>query len=251
MIGIRGDELLREARLKELNRIESGVVQATLRTLRLGNLQITRERKLTLSRLLKDRDARKQEEIVLREHLQAFFNASPHQLAESRQDDVVNNELVIVNDELMKWLAKHPEHMRELSPRKFEEVIAEIMKDFGFVVELTPCTRDGGRDVIAVIKTVFGKFLVIIECKRWLPPNKVGLAVVERFLHVLLAKEKATFGIIAATTSFTMGAKKSAQEYLYQLKLADFDQIKEMAKNYGTWHKKEGREIWVPSYAAL
>jgi len=91
----------------------------------------------------------------------------------------------------------------------------------------------------------------MIECKRWLPPLKVGIAVVERFLHVLRDKSKANLGIIAATTTFTMDAMKSAQEFSYLLKLADFDHIRKMAENYGSWHQKAGTDIWIPNDATL
>lgn len=149
----------------------------------------------------------------------------------------------------MKWISKHPEVMRELSPRKFEEVVAEILADQGHSVTLTPATRDGGRDVIAILKTPLGEVLVIVECKRWLPPNKVGLAVVERFLHVLREKSRANIGLIATTTSFSLDAQKYAHDYAYHLKLADYDRLREMASSYGSWHRAKGSEIWVPHYS--
>lgn len=93
--------------------------------------------------------------------------------------------------------------------------------------------------------------LVIVECKRWLPPHKVGLAVIERFLHVLREKSRANLGLIATTTTFSLDAKKCAQEFGYQLKLVDFDNLREMAAHYGSWHKAEGSEIWIPHYAAI
>ena len=46
----------------------------------------------------------------------------------------------------------HPELMRNLSPRKFEELVAELFSDMGYEVVLTPATRDGGFDFKAFRK---------------------------------------------------------------------------------------------------
>ena len=250
----RGIEMREEKikrRLKELNTAENTIVRSLRGTLQLETFQRTPEIKPRFERLRKQRDQRKQREATSLARIQALFKASPQQLTEARQDDILQPQLFEVNQELMRWLAKHPEAMRELSPRKFEEFIAEIFHDQGHAVQLTKATRDGGRDIIVVMKTVIGELLALVECKRLLPPYKVGLGVIERFLHVIRQKDKANIGIIASTTSFSPDARKSAQEYKYQLKLADFDQLKEMAKHYGSWHRTEGSQIWMPNYVVV
>src|SRR5271166_1023037 len=47
---------------------------------------------------------------------------------------------------------RDPQQLLELDSRQFEELVAEIWHRFGYSVELTLRTRDGGRDVIAVRK---------------------------------------------------------------------------------------------------
>ncbi|MEI8136769.1 MAG: hypothetical protein WCH21_05515, partial [Bacteroidota bacterium] len=42
-----------------------------------------------------------------------------------------------INDELIAYLAKHPEFLRQLHHRKFEELIAEIFRNKGYDVTLT------------------------------------------------------------------------------------------------------------------
>lgn len=68
--------------------------------------------------------------------------------------DEPNSEFVriiqLCDQEILRYLAKHPGHVHSLSPETFERIIAEIMDSFGFEVELTQQTRDGGRDIIAV-----------------------------------------------------------------------------------------------------
>lgn len=52
--------------------------------------------------------------------------------------------------ELITALKSSPYLLRELSPREFEEVVAEIFRSNGFHVDLTKRTRDGGKDIIAI-----------------------------------------------------------------------------------------------------
>jgi hypothetical protein len=45
---------------------------------------------------------------------------------------------------------KHSEVLLQMASREFEELVAELWKRFGYEVELTKATRDGGYDVVAV-----------------------------------------------------------------------------------------------------
>jgi restriction endonuclease Mrr len=133
--------------------------------------------------------------------------------------------VIEVNEELIAYLAKRPELLRDLHPRKFEQVIAEIFKNKGFDVELTPATRDGGFDVLAARKDPFGENLYLIECKRYSLTNKVGVEVVRGLYGNKVAK-RATMGIIATTSYFTRDAVNFASPLQYELSLKDFDAVK-------------------------
>ena len=54
--------------------------------------------------------------------------------------------LVGVNDALIAYLATNPDALHTLDPRKFEEIVADLWHQFGYKVQLTPRTRDGGKD---------------------------------------------------------------------------------------------------------
>ena len=42
-----------------------------------------------------------------------------------------------------------PDRLHELHPRRFEELVAELLAREGLDVELTPASKHGGRDVLA------------------------------------------------------------------------------------------------------
>ena len=146
-----------------------------------------------------------------------------------------NKELQIdlseINEELIRYLAQHPEYMRYLNPRKFEELIAELFKDKGYEVTLTPKTKDGGKDIIALYKSSFGHQLYIIECKRYKETNKVGVEVV-RSLYGVKTAENYNQAIVATTSTFTKDAIDFVKPLKFQLDLKDFSDIQEWIKNY-------------------
>lgn len=124
-----------------------------------------------------------------------------------------------IESEVLAYFGRHPELMYSLSPRKFEELIATVFRNNGFEVELTPETRDGGVDVIAVQKNGFGgSTLHLVECKRYLPENKVGIGIVQRMLGVV-EQHRATQGLIITTSSFSRDAQICAQSSPYRIGL--------------------------------
>jgi|5_EtaG_2_1085323.scaffolds.fasta_scaffold00148_26 HJR/Mrr/RecB family endonuclease len=150
-------------------------------------------------------------------------------------DDAIDEskKLVIsdIDDELKKYFKKHPEKLYDLSPRKFEELIASIMEDMGFRVELTQATRDGGRDIIASIKTKIWDFLAHIECKKYNPDNKVGVGIIREVVGVHHLR-KATKSMIVTTSFFSKDAEKEAKMAESILDLKNYNHIKEWLKDY-------------------
>jgi restriction endonuclease Mrr len=118
--------------------------------------------------------------------------------------------ITTIDDEIKRYLKKHPMKLYELSPRKFEELVASILKDMGFDVELTQATRDGGRDIIAHVRNAVCSYLTHIECKRYAPDNKVGVGIIREVIGVHNIR-KATKSVIVTTSFFSSDAIKEAQ----------------------------------------
>jgi restriction system protein len=130
-----------------------------------------------------------------------------------------------INYELLARLKDNPEILRELSPRQFEELIADLLDRQGYKVDLTPSTRDGGLDMYAAKSDQIGRFLFLVECKRYTPPKKVGVEVV-RALYGTVQQKNATAGIIATTSFFTNDAIAFQRDVKYQMSLRDYFAIK-------------------------
>jgi restriction system protein len=91
-----------------------------------------------------------------------------------------------------------------MTPRKFEELVADMFRNQGYEVTLTPSSNDGGMDVIAVRRDGIGTVMIVVECKRYAEDNKVGVEIA-RGLYGVVEQRRATRGIIATTSFFTKG----------------------------------------------
>ena len=131
---------------------------------------------------------------------------------------------------LIERLQRQPDDLRTMDRRRFEELIAELFFGFGYEVELTKRTRDGGKDIIAVKRAeVQTRFL--IECKRPDPGNPVGVSTV-RELYGVKVDDGASKAIIATTTYFTADAKAFSERHKWELETREFDDIHEWINKY-------------------
>jgi HJR/Mrr/RecB family endonuclease len=144
--------------------------------------------------------------------------------------DAVRNErpiievVSLVDQALIEQIYRSPEQLKVLDHRRFEELVAELFHGFGYEVELTQRTRDGGKDIIAIRQQeVDVKFL--IECKRPDPGNPVAVSTV-RELYGVKVSEGATKAILATTTYFTRDAQILSEKHRWELELRDFDAVK-------------------------
>ncbi len=168
-------------------------------------------------------------------------------LREDDNSEFISTTVAIINSELVRYLARHPDAMYELSPRKFEELVAELLRDMGYDVWLTQRSKDGGRDVLAVFRLPDGEILTVVECKRFAPDARVGPDIVHKLLWVADRHDNASRAILATTSRFTTGAKVIEKKFGWRLSLRDFDGITEWLSGYGTWRKEGNGGLWLPS----
>ena len=121
--------------------------------------------------------------------------------------------------------------LQQLPPRRFEELVAELLASFGWNIRLTPPSRDGGHDILGVTKDSTGlESTWVVECKKWTPSKKVGIDVA-RALYGVKSDMGVSNALLVTTSGFTQGAKQFA-ESKYDLQLVDKDTIAEWARKY-------------------
>jgi restriction system protein len=140
--------------------------------------------------------------------------------------------IITANEILIQRLQREPEGLYELDSRKFEELVADLMEDMGYEVELTPPSKDGGKDILARLDTPHGKLLCLVEAKRYSRSNPVEVSLV-RQLYGTLHDHGATSAMLVTTSRFTRGAKALQERHQYQLALKDYGHVVDWISGYG------------------
>ena len=133
----------------------------------------------------------------------------------------------------MENLKRQPSSILELSSRRFEEVVAELMCDLGYHVELTPATRDGGKDILAYMTTPHGKVLCLVEAKKYRQDRKIGVGLV-RQLYGTLIDHDANSAMCVTTSFFSHDARAFQERHEFRLALRDYGHLVEWIQRYGS-----------------
>ncbi|MDQ3816464.1 MAG: restriction endonuclease [Acidobacteriota bacterium] len=139
-------------------------------------------------------------------------------------------DVVGVSHDLLQRLKKESRLLYDLTPRAFEEFVADLLNRLGYEVTLTPASRDGGKDIYAAKKEMIGSFLYVVECKKYAPDRPVGVGIIRQLYGVVQA-ERATAGILATTSFFTKGAQEFQHQLAFQLSLQDYFGIQKWLKS--------------------
>jgi restriction system protein len=123
-----------------------------------------------------------------------------------------------------------------LNGYQFEEVVADIFRKNGFRnVIVTPCSNDGGKDIVMEKKDPNGELIkIVVECKHH--QSKIGRPVVQK-LHsavVTLNHVGKKQGYVVTSSSFSPNAVQYAQEINnslenIEIRLIDGRELKELA----------------------
>lgn len=146
-------------------------------------------------------------------------------------------DLLVIDDELIRYFKNHPKEMYRLNPRRFEELVAAILRDLGYSVELTGRSADGGVDIFATQKSGIGEVLLIVDCKRYAPSNHVGVEII-RALYGISEQLRATMAMIATTSFFTKTAQSFQRTVKHRLSLKDYNDLNLWLANYGYGKRK-------------
>lgn len=131
------------------------------------------------------------------------------------------NDFSVLKESIIDKAYKNPGLVDSMSPRQFEEFIADIYERLGYKVELTKMTRDGGKDIVLYTNGPTGHNMYYVECKKYNKNNKVDVGVVRNFYGVVEAGS-ATAGILVTSSSYTKDAKDFEKQVYRRLTLLDY-----------------------------
>lgn len=142
------------------------------------------------------------------------------------------NDTALLANELCSHLARRYSDIYQLSPRRFEEAVAEVYRSMGWQVTLTAQTRDGGLDLCCLANDKNEK--CIVECKRYSAERTVGIAVVDRLVGVSI-RTGSNSAHLVTSSSFSRPALQAAAEARKQgitLELTDASELLRLLEVY-------------------
>ncbi|MCL4112855.1 UNVERIFIED_CONTAM: hypothetical protein GTU68_046173 [Idotea baltica] len=147
-----------------------------------------------------------------------------------------------VNNRLVQLIIQDPRTLDHLEWRDVERLVRDIFDGIGFDAELTPGSKDGGKDVILSCTVAGEQRSYIVEIKHWRSRQRVGGAAVKDFLNVLV-REKRDGGIFLSTYGYANNAFESLTEVdRATLRHGDEEKIVALCKTY----QKLQSGIWSP-----
>lgn len=134
--------------------------------------------------------------------------------------------------ELNTHLLRKFSDVTKIDPRRFELAVGDVYRNYGYHVEYTAQTRDGGYDLV-LLRGGSGD-TAIVECKRY--KNKIDVGIVRQLIGVQLIRgyNKA---ILLTSSYFTNDARKEAEMLLlrdsgFEMELVDADEFLKMLEVY-------------------
>jgi restriction system protein len=115
------------------------------------------------------------------------------------------------SEEAARCVAQNPCALDDLEWRDIERMMATVLEALGFHAELTPASKDGGKDIILTLQTESGPMIYIVELKHWRSGKRVGENSVREFVNVVV-REQREGGLFLSTYGFTDGAFETLTE---------------------------------------
>jgi len=139
-------------------------------------------------------------------------------------------DIKTIERDFLALIKKNPQDIHNLSPRDFEEFIADLYRKQGFDVTLTQQSRDGGKDFIITNKSLLGNLLIYGQVKKNRPDRPVGISVIKE-LHSTVVMEKATAGIVVSSSYFSPDAQRYVQQIQHTMSLVDYVKLNQMIES--------------------
>lgn len=135
-----------------------------------------------------------------------------------------------------------PNTLKDLEWLDMERMVAELFRGLGFKVELTPSSKDGGKEVILELEEIDKKKSYVIEVKHWRSGQKVGKSAVDKFVRIVV-KENRTAGLFLSTYGVSSEVVESLSKIeRKKVKFGDKEKIISLCETY---IKKKESGLWL------
>jgi hypothetical protein len=151
---------------------------------------------------------------------------------EDKHSNIIHIFRSELSDKLAASIAQNPRYLDKIEWRELERVVQHIFEELGFESELTPGSKDGGKDVIIKFSVNNKKHKYFIELKHWRSGKKVGSSVINEFFQVVI-NEEVDGGIFLSSSGYSDKAFSSLTGIHRQhLQFGDENKIYSLCQKY-------------------
>jgi restriction system protein len=144
--------------------------------------------------------------------------------------------------EFAHMIARNARALDHVEWRDLERIVAEVFEKLGFDVELTPSSKDQGRDVILECSVKGTRRSYIIEVKHWRSGARVGSSTIRDFVDVV-AREGRDGGVFLSTYGYTGNAFEAITEIERQrVRFGSEEKIAALCRKYS----RAAAGLWSP-----
>jgi hypothetical protein len=126
------------------------------------------------------------------------------------------NSIISLMDQLarniIRVIAQNGGQLRHVEWRDLERVLATVFDGLGFDAELTPSSKDGGKDIILTCIERGARRQYVVEVKHWVSGKAVGGSYLKKFLDVIVSG-KHDAGLFLSTSGFARNAQESVEHF--------------------------------------
>jgi restriction system protein len=155
-------------------------------------------------------------------------------LETGKPDYVRQVEVLIksISHEFARLVSETPDALDHLEWRDLERMMARVMEGLGFECELTPPSKDGGKDLVLFWRASSGDQSFIVELKHWRSGKRVGKAAVSDFMSVIIGENR-TGGLILSTSGYAADRTEGLTEVTRdRLRFGDKTKVVLLARTY-------------------
>jgi hypothetical protein len=160
-----------------------------------------------------------------------FLLSQVQDLAKSKwgSDEPYRISLTEVSPDQLRWLEEDPERVRQLTPERFELLLADRFEAMGLCVQLIGRTNepDGGIDLIAYPdpRSNQPKYLLAVQAEHHRTDRKTGAPKVQKFVGAMSAVPYFRLGFVVTNTTFTWTAEEYARNQSHFLRLRSLEDL--------------------------
>jgi hypothetical protein len=166
--------------------------------------------------------------------------------ADIDHDDTRRRIVLAVNDlcaKLCEIIAANDDALRYVEWRQLEQVIGTSLEGLGFEVQVTPPSKDGGKDIIATCRIRQRLTSYYIEIKHWRSGKRVNAPQIFSFITVNV-KEGADGGLFLSSSGYSGEVHSQLSEIgRYNVRLGGRLKIVSLCQHF----VRRRRGLWTPT----